>query len=170
MLDQPAHEQGRELPRRLPALTLTLTLTLTRTLTRTRTRTLTLTRSRSRTLTLTKAASCLDVSLLCGLLASGHTDHILRLWDPRCAPQAQHQLSLRHKGWVSGVAWSRHRAQLLLSSCHDGIVRLWDTRSTVPLHELPPHQDKALCVAWDGADAVVSGGTDGQLRISTLAA
>ena len=27
-----------------------------------------------------------------------------------------------------------------------------DTRSTVPLHELPPHADKALCVAWDGAE------------------
>ena len=24
-----------------------------------------------------------------------------------------------------------------------GTVRLWDTRSSVPLHELPPHADKA---------------------------
>jgi len=28
---------------------------------------------------------------------------------------------------------------------------------------------KALCVAWDGVDAVVSGGSDGQLRLATLA-
>ena len=93
---------------------------------------------------------------------------MLRLWDARCAPQAQHQLSLRHKGWVSAVAWSRHRSQLLLSSCHDGSVRLWDTRSTVPLHELPPHADKALCVAWDGAERLVSGGADGELRTLRL--
>tara|TARA_B100000795_G_scaffold55006_1_gene36037 strand:- start:171 stop:1505 length:1335 start_codon:yes stop_codon:yes gene_type:complete len=122
----------------------------------------------STTLHTSKAASCLDVSLLCGLIASGHTDHVLRLWDVRCAPQSQHQLSLKHKGWVSAVAWSRHRSQLLLSSCHDGSVRLWDTRSTVPLHELPPHADKALCVAWDGAERLVSGGADGELRAMQL--
>ena len=28
---------------------------------------------------------------------------------------------------------------------------------------------QALCVGWDGADHVVSGGADGQLRISALA-
>eukprot|EP00965_Chrysotila_dentata_P224430 6194172-Pleurochrysis_carterae.AAC.1 len=41
---------------------------------------------------------------------------------------------------------------------------LWDTRSTVPLHELPPHNPKALCVAWDGDDRIVSGGADGHLH------
>ena len=108
-----------------------------------------------------------DVSLLSSLVASGHSDHVLRLWDAR-APQAA-QLSLRHRGgWVSGVAWSRHRAQLLASACHDGTVRLWDTRSTVPLHELPPHADKALCVAWDGAERLLSGGADGELRTLQL--
>ena len=39
---------------------------------------------------------------------------------------------------------------------------------TVPLHELPPHADKALCVTWDGAERLLSGGADGELRALQL--
>ena len=39
-------------------------------------------------------------------------------------------------------------------------------RWQVPLHDLEPHTDKALCAAWDGTDRIVSGGADGKLRVS----
>lgn len=117
-----------------------------------------------------KAALCLDVSLSPATVATGHSDHQLRLWDARSRGGAPTG-AISHHGWVSSVAWCGVREHLLVSGCHDGGVRLWDTRSPrVALHSLPRHKGKALCVAWDGADAVVSGGTDGQLRISTLAA
>ena len=78
--------------------------------------------------------------------------------------------SLKHNAWVSDVRWSTAHPLHLLSSCHDGAVRLWDIRSSVALHELPSHEDKALCVAFLGADRLVSGGADAELRISRLGA
>jgi ribosome biogenesis protein YTM1 len=113
------------------------------------------------------AVACLDVSLSSALIASGHTDHALRVWDSRL-DQAAMQLKLPHKGWVSAVRWCEHQPNLLASACYDGSVRLWDVRSTVPLHQLNAHVGKALCLAWD-AEFVVSGGTDSQLRRSKVA-
>lgn len=114
------------------------------------------------------AVLSLDVSLSSTLTASGHTDHILRVWDSRLQ-QAALQLQLSHKGWVADVKWCPHRPHLLASASYDGHVRLWDVRSTNPLHTLTEHEGKALCVAWDGAEKVASGGTDAQMRRAALA-
>ncbi|KAL3893958.1 MAG: hypothetical protein SGPRY_013947, partial [Prymnesium sp.] len=100
-------------------------------------------------------------------IATGHSDHTVRLWDTRLQ-QGSLKLSLPHKGWVSSVAWSASNPFLLLSTCHDGGVRLWDTRSTVPLYDLQSHSDKAFCASWLGVNEIASGGADGQLRISQL--
>jgi WD40 repeat protein len=61
-----------------------------------------------------------------------------------------------HSSWVTDVSWSRSNAHHLLSSSHDGHVKLWDVRSTIPLHSTkPPPQggtdqvdEKLLCVDW----------------------
>lgn len=61
------------------------------------------------------------------------------------------QLSLKsHKGWVTAVAWHPETAHMLASSSHDGTVKIWDVRSSVPLFTLKAHKDKALCVSWQG--------------------
>jgi len=81
------------------------------------------------------------------------------------------ELSLRsHKGWVTGVSWSRERllsskfysqafltsAYLLASSSHDGTIKLWDIRAKVPLHTMVAHPDsKALCIDWHGGCVVI---------------
>lgn len=109
------------------------------------------------------AVSCLDVSLASTLIASGHTDHTVRLWDSRLQ-QAALRMRLPHKGWVAGVRWCPNAEHLLATACYDGCVRLFDVRSSVPLHQLKVHEGKALCVAWDGADRLASGGSDAQLR------
>ena len=112
----------------------------------------------------------IDVSLSSKLIASGHSDHALRLWDARLQAAAL-QLKLAHKGWVSAVRWcGAGSPHLCASACYDGIVRLWDVRSTVPLHQVSAHEGKALCLAWDGPERVASGGADAQLRISQLGA
>ena len=111
----------------------------------------------------------LDVSLAATLIASAHTDHTLRLWDSRLQ-QAALRLKLPHPGWVSGVKWCPNSAHLLATSCYDGSVRIWDVRSTIPLHEMRAHDGgKALCIEWDGAERLVSGGSDAQLKTATLA-
>ncbi|CAI5952219.1 unnamed protein product, partial [Closterium sp. NIES-64] len=56
----------------------------------------------------------------------------------------------------------------LLSSAYDGSLKIWDLRSTVPLHTVKAHSDKVLCADWwQGGNAVVSGGADNHLRIFT---
>ena len=124
--------------------------------------------SPSATLAGQPAVMSLDVSLSAGLIASAHTDHTLRLWDSRLQ-QAALRVRLPHPGWVSGVKWCPHSAHLLATSCYDGSVRIWDVRSTIPLHETKAHAGaKALCVEWDGADRLVSGGSDAKLQMATL--
>jgi len=121
-----------------------------------------------------KAVLSLDVSINSSSIATGHSDHLLRIWDARQRGPAP-RMSLQHKAWVSGVAWSPEQPTLLLSACHDGVVRLWDTRSNVPLHEIVAEQgseaqslSKVLCVAWDGTEQLVSGGLEGRLQFFRL--
>jgi len=123
--------------------------------------------SPSATLAGQAAVLCLDVSLASTLIASGHTDHALRIWDARLQ-QAAMQLKLPHKGWVSAAKWSPHAPHLLASACYDGSVRLWDVRSTIPLHQLSVHSGKALSLIWDGAERIASGGADAKIHISSL--
>ena len=111
----------------------------------------------------------IDVSLMASLIASAHTDHTLRVWDSRLQ-QAALRLKLTHPGWVSGVRWCPHQSHLLASTCYDGCVRLWDVRSSIPLHEIKSHEGgKALCVDWDGPERILSGGSDAALRMATIA-
>lgn len=113
------------------------------------------------------AVIALDVSLSSQLMASGHTDHVLRVWDSRLQAAAM-QLKLPHKGWVSAVRWCPQQANMLASASYDGAVRLWDVRSSAPLHTVSTHEGKALCLAWDGADRIASGGSDAQMRIAAI--
>ena len=50
------------------------------------------------------AVLSLVVSLASAMVASGHTDHVLRVWDSRLQ-QAAMQIKFAHKGWVSSVRW-----------------------------------------------------------------
>ena len=119
------------------------------------------------TLVAAAAVLCVDVSLAGATIASGHSDHRLRLWDARAgtAPTG----ALAHNAWVAGVAWAPNNAHQLLTACHDGSVRLWDVRSTIALHRLASHSTRALCVAWGDDDVLYSGGADGRLHCASLA-
>jgi ribosome biogenesis protein YTM1 len=67
---------------------------------------------------------------------------------------------------VVDLAWAPDSPHHLASASHDGTVKVWDSRSTVPLATLSHHKDKALCVAWLGPLAsglLASGGADAKL-------
>lgn len=51
----------------------------------------------------------------------------------------------------------------MLSSSQDGAVKLWDIRSTLPLHSAQAHKGKALCCGWQDGK-IISGGEDGAVK------
>lgn len=66
-----------------------------------------------------------------------------------------------HKSWVSSVEWSPNDPFVLASSSHDGSVKVWDIRSSLPLHTVQAHKknEKSLCIAFTGS-SIFSGGSD----------
>ena len=51
-----------------------------------------------------------------------------------------------HTDWILALAWSPASEHHLLSASQDGSLKLWDTRSPLPLHTISSHTDKVrLC-------------------------
>lgn len=104
------------------------------------------------------------------MLATGHADHAVRLWDTRASGESVVKLTLSsHEKFVADVKWSRVNPNLLVSASHDRTLKIWDVRSTLPLHTLEGHEDKVLCVTWNhDYTQLISGGADSNLKINTL--
>lgn len=132
-----------------------------------------------------------DYSAHSRLIATGHTDNVLRLWDPRSEGMEKNmpcigsitsayqnnadgtnvKLALRgHTGWISSVSWSPKSEYTLCSGSYDATVRVWDIRSKGPLYTVNADDNddssskKVLSVDWSG-DQIVCGGEDKKLQI-----
>jgi ribosome biogenesis protein YTM1 len=106
-----------------------------------------------------KVISQISFSLDKNLLASADQDKFVRIWDPRINNQKDSSViksALRsHTAWVTSVQWcnSSFASPHQLASCsHDGTVKLWDIRASIPLHTIEAHSDKALCLDWHTRD------------------
>ncbi|KAL7541707.1 hypothetical protein ACHAXR_013140 [Thalassiosira sp. AJA248-18] len=67
-----------------------------------------------------------------------------------------------HKAWVSSVEWSPTDPFVLATTSHDGTLKVWDIRSSLPLHTVKAVNkkgEKALCLAF-GDGMIYSGGSD----------
>ncbi|CAG8525155.1 39128_t:CDS:2 [Gigaspora margarita] len=107
------------------------------------------------------------------LIASGHSDKLVRIWDPRAEDTAMVKLTLSsHKNWVSCVSWSPKSQFMLASGSYDGTVKIWDIRSRTPLYTIQNSNSqeknslmkKLFCIDWD-LDMILSGGEDNQLHL-----
>ncbi|CAB9528911.1 Ribosome biogenesis protein WDR12 [Seminavis robusta] len=131
-----------------------------------------------------KVVACLDTSHFSeGIVATGHPDCNIRLWDVRVNTNSNNGDTLAvsdktfrpsHKQWITDVQWSPHNPYHLASTSHDGTVKVWDIRSPIPLHTVRvfPKTEKGLCLAYghsatetkkeEGADTVslFLGGSD----------
>lgn len=67
-----------------------------------------------------------------------------------------------HKSWVSAVQWSPTDPFVLATTSHDGTLKVWDIRSSLPLHTVKATTnkgEKSLCLAF-GDGFIYSGGSD----------
>lgn len=128
-----------------------------------------------------RVVGCLDTSPHSpGICVTGHPDCSLRLWDVRVNAMvmavsqqnkekknendaaasniliSENIFRPSHKAWISSVQWSHHDPYQLYTASHDGTFKLWDIRSSTPLHTVRVwpsnhdknnNQDKLLCLA-----------------------
>jgi len=112
-----------------------------------------------------KALNGLSVSPATGLIATGHIDNTVRVWDPRVQEGVVVKMTLSsHTGWVTATAWAPVDTFNIVSASHDKTLKVWDIRSSTPLHTITAHEGKVLAVDWV-KDMVLSGGTDNKLKM-----
>ena len=78
---------------------------------------------------------------------------------------------------MSSVAWhpdSTINEHLFVSGDYDGITKVWDVRSTIPLHTVKAHEGKLLGLSWrcyghnESNVAFVTGGDDKKLNFFSV--
>ncbi|KAJ1834374.1 ribosome biogenesis protein ytm1 [Coemansia sp. RSA 2711] len=115
-----------------------------------------------------------DYSQHSRLIATGHADRAVRLWDPRTSDNTVVKLRLTsHKGFVSSVAWAPSSAYMLASASHDGTIKVWDVRSRTPLYTVAAASasdadKKLLALDWHQQSLLLAGGESGSLRIHSV--
>ncbi|KAI8048537.1 WD40-repeat-containing domain protein [Syncephalis plumigaleata] len=118
-----------------------------------------------------KSVNDIDFSSLARLLATSHSDGLVRVWDPRTSETTTAKLNLTTKqGWISSLSWSDSSPFLLACAAYDATIKIMDIRSQVPLYSIKEGVNasgepaKILACQWRHG-WLVSGGEDSKLHI-----
>lgn len=120
------------------------------------------------TLNSSRVVTCLDASRVSAAVATGHPDCTVRLWDVRTRSEtaswsvSDNTFRPSHKGWVSAVQW--FDAYQLVTTSHDGMVKWWDIRSSLPLHSVRAFSSNKGLALSTTSSAIYVGGTDHRVK------
>jgi coronin-1B/1C/6 len=78
------------------------------------------------------------------VLASSSGDYTIKLWD---IEQGQARLQLKHGDIVQSLSWSADGA-LLVTTCRDKKLRIWDVRQEKPAVEVPVRAVVFVKIIW----------------------
>jgi WD40 repeat protein len=84
-------------------------------------------------------------------LASGSTDHTVRIWDTADSRRPVIHTTLPHSAAVTSVSWNPGAADVLATGTADGTVSVWrvvDDRPPSLMKALPGHPGAVTTVAW----------------------
>jgi WD40 repeat protein len=100
------------------------------------------------------------------VLASGHDDGKVRLWDIATGKSLAEWQA--HGQPVSALSFRQADNQLATAG-EDRLIKIWDATSRKCLHTLRGHSDRIPALAWQpGADRLVSAGWDTTARVWDL--
>lgn len=104
----------------------------------------------------------LNYSFEHNLLITAHSDRNIRFFDSRTKSKNVLKMYKSHHKSVSSVRFgSMHQ---FASSGYDGILKLWDIRSMIPLCNIEAHKNsKIFCLTWKGK-RLATGGSDNKLK------
>ena len=101
--------------------------------------------------------NAMDFSTALNLIASGDQDGVIRFWDPR-TPTSDNSTTSSPKStvrasesWIAEVKWAPSiigADHILASVAYDGQVKLWDIRSSKPLHMFQTNSDRLYGLDW----------------------
>ena len=119
-----------------------------------------------------KLVTTLDFNSHQNLIASGHNDNSIRIWDIRSNSDLVVKSYTSHSKWVSAVKWSTINPNMLISGAHDGKVKFWDLRSTLAMYTIDAHMDKVLAIDFhteaSGEQVIVTAGADNEVKVFKL--
>jgi len=103
-----------------------------------------------------KVITSIDYNDTNGLLITSQPDFTVKLWDPR-SNDTKPTTFKSHKGWVRKLKWSPNETSYQFVSCSDdNTIKIFDIRSTIPLHTISHNTDnverlqphKVISVGW----------------------
>lgn len=99
-----------------------------------------------------------------GVIASGSTDHTVRLWGAYSGDSIA--VLEGHTGTVAAVDWDP-TGQYVVSASGDGSLRIWDTQAQQPTVTIFDAHGGGWIndVAWASDGRIASAGTDGLIRV-----
>jgi len=112
-----------------------------------------------------KAILSLSYNPILNLVATGHADKAIRIWEKRPKDGEVSRALRSHKAWSTSVQWHPSQEYLLISGSYDNSIKIWDIRSTTPMYSISnAHSDKVLTVSWVNNNILASGSADCLLK------
>ena len=110
---------------------------------------------------------CIDYSNDTNLLLTGHSDKIIRIWDPKINSKEALKYTFKsHTNWISAIKWCTNTSYNFISTSYDGTIKIWDIRSNIPLNTISTSTTKLLTINYNEIlKQIVAGGADTKLHL-----